>query len=275
MLTRHTMPIALLGVGADSTNSSPTPPVYSDNRFEYIPIPESTGPEGTTERRTFGNSKLRHQDASMADYLDYIKPTEDDGEKYSDERLAEWPLHYDPNFEALTYGESTSRGSYTQVIRSLSEDDVVAFYTGLRGEDTKYTHRYIIGYFTVDSITDFQGLRRNGKEVKFSDLPPGEQHELIGELSENAHAKRFQASGAIAENDGLVIVDGKEPGGLLEKAFRISQHSGGGHHYLTDELQQKFSPEQGANQEKNAYLGGIKQAHKLDISLNRFQDIVI
>jgi hypothetical protein len=266
--------MTLLGIGADSTNSSPTPPVYSDNKFEYIPIPESRGPEGTTERCTFGNSKLRHQDALMADYLDHIKPTEDNGEKFTGEQLAEWPLHYDPNFEALTYGESTSRGSYTQVIRNLSEDDVVAFYTGLRGDDMSYTHRYIIGYFTVGSIIDFQKLRQDGGEVKFSDLPTDEQHNIIQQHSENAHAKRFEASGAIADNDGLVIVDGREPGGLLDKAFRISQHSGGGHHYLTDELQQKFSPEQSGNSERNAYLGGIKQAHKLDISLDRFREIV-
>ena len=210
----------------------------------------------------------------MADYLECIKPTEDDGEKYTDDRLADWPLHYDPNFEALSYGESTSRGSYTQVIRSLSEGDVVAFYTGLRGNDTRYTHRYIIGYFTVDSIIDFQGLRRDGEEVKFSDLPTDEQHNLIEQHSENAHAKRFEASGTISDNDGLVIVEGKDPGGLLDRAVRISQHSGGGHHYLTDELQQKLSPEQGGNPEKNAYLGGIKQAHKLDISPDRFREIV-
>lgn len=268
------MTIALLGVGADSTNSSPTPPIYSDNRFEYIPIPESRGPEGTTERRTFGNSKLRHQDASMADYLDYIKPTEDEGGKLTGDQLAEWPLHYDPNFEALTYGESTNRGSYTQVIRRLSEGNVVAFYTGLKGNGTGYTHRYIIGYFTVDSIIDFQGLWRNGEEVKFSDLHTDEQKNLIKQHSENAHAKRFEASDAIADNDGLVIVDGKEPGGLLDKAFRISQHSGGGHHYLTDELQERLSPEQGGNPEKNAYLGGIKQAHTLNISPDRFREIV-
>lgn len=210
----------------------------------------------------------------MADYLDYIRPTGDRGGKFTGDRLVEWPLHYDPNFEALTYGESTSRGSYIQIIRSLSEGDIVAFYTGLKGDETRYTHRYIIGYFTVDSIIDFQGLRRSGEEVKFSDLPAEEQNNLIEQHSENAHAKRFEASGEIADNDGLVIIDGKEPGGLLDEAFRISQHSGGGHHYLTDELQQKLSPEQGGNPERNAYLGGIKQAHILNISLDRFREIV-
>lgn len=203
------MPIALLGIGADSTNSSPTPPVHSDNRFEYIPIPDSKGPGGTTEQSTFGNSRLRHQDASMSDYLDYIKPTGNGGEKVTGDRLAEWPLHHDPNFDVLTYGETTSRGSYTKLIRSLSEDDVVAFYTGLNDESTQYTHRYIIGYFSVNTIIDFQDLRRDGEEVTFSDLRTCEQNSLIEQHSKNAHAKRFKASGAIADNDGVVIVDGK------------------------------------------------------------------
>ncbi len=210
----------------------------------------------------------------MADYLNQIKPTEDDGETYTGDQLAEWPLHFDPNFEALTYGESTSRGPYTKIIRSLSEGDVVAFYTGLRGDSTKYTHRYIIGYFTVDTIIDFKSLKQGGEEVKFSDLPTDEQKNLIEQHSENAHAKRFEASGAIGNNDGLVVVDGKEPGGLLDEAFRISQHSGGGHHYLTDELQEEFSPGHGGNSKRNAYLGGIKQAHTLDVSLSKFREIV-
>jgi hypothetical protein len=268
------MTVALLGVGADSTNSSPTPPVYADDRFEYIPIPESRGPEGTTDRRTFRNSRLRQRDAPMAASLDYIRPGGNQGEKYTGDRLAEWPLHHDPNFEALTYGETTSRGSYTKVIRSLSEGDIVAFYTGLRGDDTRYTHRYVIGYFTVDSFTDFQDLRRDGEEVAFDDLPTDERNALIQRHGENAHAKRFEASGEIEANDGLVIVDGKRPGGLLDDAFRISRHSGGGHHYLTDELQRTLSPEQRGNPERNAYLGGIKQAHTLQISPENFCEIV-
>ena len=267
------MVIALLGVGADSTNSSPTPPLYSDNRFEYIPIPESKGVGGTTERRTFENSRLRYQNASMADYLDYIKPGGNKA-KLTGNRLAKWPLHYDPNFESLTYGETISRGSYTKLIRSLSEDDVVAFYTGLSKKNMKYTHRYVIGYFKINRITDFQDLRQGIERATFSDLPACKQNHLIEQHSKNAHAKRFRASGAIADNDGLVIVDGKEPGGLLDKAFRISQHNRGGHHYLTDELQETFSPERSGNPERNSYLGGIKQAHKLDISLNEFRGII-
>lgn len=268
------MTVALLGVGADSTNASPTPPVYPDGTFEYIPIPESQGPEGTVETRTYGNTALRHQDAPMADYLDTIVPDPNEGTRFSGEQLADWPLHHDPNFEALTYGETTSRGSYTRILRTLEPGDLVAFYTGLRTDDAAYRHRYIIGYFTVAAVVDLQRVERDGRDVRFSELPADERGALMDEHSENAHAKRFHATGEIAANDGLVIVDGTEPGGLLDEAFCISQHGGGGHHYLTDDLQEAFAPEPGGNPERNAHLGGIKTAHVLDIAPSSFRQLV-
>jgi hypothetical protein len=267
------MTVALLGIGADSTNTAPTPPVYPDGTFEYIPIPESNGQSGTVETRTYGNSHLRYQDATLADYLDSITPG-GDGPTYTGKQLADWPLHHDPNFTALTYGETTSRGSYTKLLRTLSPGDIVAFYTGLRSDDATYRHRYIIGYFTVADIIDCQNIPREGQTVPFSDLPAEEQDSLMESHAENAHAKRFNASGDIADNDGVVIVDGTPPGGLLDKAVRISTHHGRGHHYLTDELQQAFDPEPGGNTDRNAYLGGIKKAHTLRIDPNRFRQIV-
>jgi hypothetical protein len=267
------MTVALLGIGADSTNTTPTPPVYPDGTFEYIPIPESKGPSGTVERRTYGNSDLRHRDATIADYLDSITPG-GDGPTYTGRQLADWPLHHDPNFTALTYGETTSRGSYTKILRTLSPGDIVAFYTGLRSDDAGYRHRYIIGYFTVSDVIDCQDIPRGERSVSFSDLPAKEQETLMETHAANAHAKRFTASGDIADNDGVVIVDGTDPGRLLDEAVRISTHNGRGHHYLTDELQQRFDPEPGGNPDRNAYLGGIKKAHTLRIAPDSFRQIV-
>jgi hypothetical protein len=264
--------VALLGVGADSTNVAPTPPVYPDRTFEYVPIPEAQGSDGTTEDRTFGNSDLRHQNRSMAEFLDAIWPQPwKDNRQYTGNRLAEWPLHYDPNFEALTYGETTSRGAYTSLLTDLDSGDAVAFYTGLQREDSRYKHRYLIGYFTVADVLDCQQIERGDEQVSFEDLPADAQNELMAAHSENAHAKRFEAMGELANGDGLVIVEGREPGGLLERAIPISEHSGGGHHYLTDEFQQAFDPEPGGNDERNAYLGGIKPAHRLRISVEQFR----
>jgi len=264
--------VALLGIGADSTNVAPTPPVYPDRTFEYVPIPEANGPDGTTEQRTYGNTDLRYQDRSMADLLDAIWPRPwEENRRYTGEALAEWPLHHDPNFEALTYGETTSRGAYTSLLSDLEPGDGVAFYTGLQGEESRYKHRYLIGYFTVADVIDCRQIGRDGERVGFEALSPAEQDELVSAHSENAHAKRFQATGEFVNGDGLVIVEGREPGGLLERAIPISQHSSGGHHYLTDEFEQAFDPEPGGNDDRNAYLGGIKPAHRLRISVEQFR----
>jgi len=268
------MTVALLGIGADSTNTAPTPPVYPDGTFEYIPIPEKCGPDGTTETRTYGNTALRNQDRSMADYVEGIQPRPGaaDPAEHSGEALSEWPLHFDPSFEALTYGETTSRGAYTTLLGELDPGDGVAFYTGLRADGETYRHRYLIGYFTVEEVVDCRDLGPQGRS--FEALPADEQAALMARHSQNAHAKRFQASGALANGDGLVIVDGREPGGLLDRAVPISERKSGGHYYLTDDRQREFSPVPGGNPERNAYLGGIKPAHELDISVERLREIV-
>jgi len=268
------MTVALLGIGADSTNSEPAPPVYPDGRFEYVPIPEKGGPDGTTETRTYGSTPLRHREGSMADYLDVIRPRpgEEDGPVLSGEELAAWPLHVDPNFEALTYGETTSRGAYTALLRELDPGDGVAFYTGLRSGEGGYRHRYVIGYFTVTEVVDCRRLGPAG--TSFTELSADDQAALMGRHAENAHAKRFRATGRLANGDGLVIVDGTEPGGLLERAFPISERRRGGHYYLTDDLQRALDPAPGGNPDRNAYLGGIKPAHELDVSVDRFREIV-
>lgn len=267
------MVVALVGVGADSTNTHPIPPIDRDSAFEYIPIPEREGPTGTIEKRTYGNTELSNRDAVVADYVDRIVPRQDGSERTGSE-LEDWPFHYDPNFEALTYGESTSRGAYVRKLQQLGRGDIVAFYTGLRHPDSRFTPRFLIGYFTVADVIDCQAIPFDGTTVGFDALPEAEQEQLMATHRENAHAKRYFASGHLPSGDGLVIVDGEEPGGLLDRAMRISEHYDGGHHYLTDELETRFSPSAGGNPDRNAYLGGIKQAHLLEIDSEDFIEFI-
>jgi hypothetical protein len=110
--------------------------------------------------------------------------------------------------------------------------------------------------------------------VSFTELSDDEQQAVMADHPENAHAKRFRATGAINDGDGLVIVDGREPGGLLDRAVRISEHRGGAHHYLSDEWQERLDPAPSGNPERNAYLGGIKQAHQLRISADEFREYI-
>lgn len=269
------MTVALLGIGADSTNASPTPPVREDGRFEYIPIPESVGADGTTETATYGTTPLRYHDGPMADLLESISPEWGGDDRLRDDALADWPLHHDPNFDALTYGETNSRGAYTKRLRSLEPGDIVAFYTGLQSDSGGARHRFIVGYFTVSEVVDCQRIEHDGERMRFSDLPSAAQDRLVERHADNAHVKRFEATGSFATaDDGLVIVDGREPGGLLDRAFRISEQHANGHYYLTDELESVLAPEPGGNPDRNAYLGGIKNAHLLDIDPAEFRALV-
>jgi hypothetical protein len=244
--------IVLSGVAADTTNAEPTPCLYDDG-FDYVPIPE-TARDATAETRTYADIETRG--GSADGYLDRVFPGGGD-EAVEGDALSDFPVHHDPNFEALTYGER--RPAYVKRLRRLEEGDAVAFYTGLR-EATGDTsggplHRYVFGYFVVDDV------------VYFDALDDDEARRRIREHPENAHTKRFEATGKVDEN--LVIVEGKE-GGILDEAARISKRVPSGHYYLRDELQDALDPEPSGRDDRNAYLGGIKQAHVLRVAADEF-----
>ena len=238
--------IVLSGVGADTTNVSPVPRVYDDGGFDYIPIPEKAR-DTTTETRTYADVPTR--EGTAAEYLKEVYPGGGD-ETIDGEDLATFPLHYDPNFDALTYGEC--RPAYVERLRRLEEGDAVVFYTGLRSGDEEGLHRYAFGYLVVEETVYFEKINRKEAEVRLREHP------------ENAHAKRFEATGELDGN--LVIVDGND-GGLFGEAFRISRRTQSGHYYLCGELQDRFDPEPSGRNDRNAYLGGIKQAHTLNIEI--------
>ena len=241
--------IVLSGVAADTTNAEPTPRLYDDGGFDYVPIPE-TARDVTVETRSYADVPTREGNAD--DYLERVYPGGGDHAVEGD-ALADFPVHHDPNFEALTYGER--RPAYVKRLRRLGEGDAVAFYTGLRKETDDALHRYVIGYFVVDDV------------VYFGAFEEDEARERIREHPENAHTKRFEATNEV--DDNLVIVEGRE-GGLLDEAFRISKRVPSGHYYLRDDLQDAFDPEPSGRDDRNAYLGGVKQAHVLRVGVEDF-----
>jgi len=268
------MTVALVGVGADTTNADPVAPLYEDGTFEFIPAPAPGGRSGTSEPRTFGNARLRHRDGTMADYLDHITPMGSDGPEIEGLQLEKWPLHYNPNLVSLTYGEHGDRGEYADVLRELEAGDAVAFYSVLEPEGGGGKHRYLVAHFGVEAVLDFQALDRDGEETAFSDLPEPERQALLDDHKENAYARVYDATGELPAGDDLVIVEGTDPGTFLSEAVQISKHGGGGHYYLSDDLQEALSPQSDGNPDKNAYLGGDLKAHVLDVDPEEFRDVV-
>lgn len=259
------MTVVLCGVGADTGNVRPVPAVDTDGRFEYVPIPEKGA---TSETATYGSIERRHGDGDgdcvLADLLDGVRPGSDGAWVTDEQAIREQPVHHDPNFEALTYGEH--RPGYVAKLRELEAGDVVAFYGGFPGPDSQYKHRYLFGYFTVaDSPTLLDpGMSRAEKRALLDDHP------------ENAHAKRLGEHGDLYYHDPefterprpVVVVPGREPGGLLDRARRLSDTRQGPNYYMAEDVAAVLEP--ASTTERGAHLGGFKPAVRCDLTRETF-----
>lgn len=259
------MTVVLCGVGGDTGNVRPVPQVDADGRFEYVPIPEK-GP--TTGTSTYGSLPQRYGDGSLADLLAGVRPGSDGGWLTDPDTVAAHPVHHDPNLDALTYGEH--RPAYVSRLRGLDPGDVVAFYTGLRGPDSDEKHRYLFGYLTVGAEPT----------VLDPEMDPGAKRRALETHPQNAHTRRFQAAGDLYYHDEsvtdrpetVVIVDGCEPGGLLDRAVRLSDRRQGPNYYMASELVERLTPESAG--EGGVHLGGIKPAIRAEVSRQRFLDVL-
>lgn len=255
------MTVVLAGVGADSTNLGALGPLYDDGRFEYVPIPEKT--RQTDESETLGSWRLRGSDGTAADLTTQIdpQPVRGEAEPVSGDALAHWPLHRDPNFEGLTYGEHRTSG-YVSRLSALGSDDVVGFYAGLRRPDGDRAHRYLIGYMTVADVT-----------VIDPEAPAAERRRALAAHPENAHAKRAR-DGDLYLDKPVVIVDGRKPGGLFDHTpIRLSDYyvKAGNErpqYYLRDAIASAFAVEAGG---RNMMY---KPAYRCAQSGDRFRELV-
>lgn len=200
----------LIGVGADTDHVEPPLELTSEGRFDYIPIPESYP---TTETMTFGNWELTHRGCTAAEYVEGIRPKGEDGEWIRNpEDISSHPVHHDPNFEAMTFGDRRGGGGKGATIAdNLEQDDILGFYTGMReGPVDDNLNRYLYGFMTVNAVHDL------------SELKSETYHDGLREFPNNAHTKRLEEAG-VPKHDDLVIVDGKHPTSKLDVPLKIGE----------------------------------------------------
>ncbi len=177
----------LLRIGIDKGTDGALAPIFSDRSFEYIPLSEKN--VDSTEERTFETTK-GHNGVYFSEYLP--------------DKIKNRKLHFDPEFETFTYGDQTVKRNY---LLKLEKDDLLVFYAGL----TPYRNTsneeglYIIGYFHVKQVVDFNTLNSSEK-IEYCDY-----------YKNNAHIK-FNGL------EKLVIIKGQnEKSRLLDKAVLISK----------------------------------------------------
>jgi hypothetical protein len=253
------MTVVLCGIGCDTTNAGRVAPLYDDGRFEYVPIPEKT--RDTGETATYGTWDLRHAGGVAADLLTAITPDPSEGTTVRGATLRDWPLHHDPNLEALTYGEH--RPNYVRRLRRLDPGDVVGFYAGLRPPEGGRAHRYLIGYVTVTAVDT---------------VPPDASREaaaaVFAEHPENAHAKRARAGGRYYDEETVVLVDGREPGGLFAadpirmSTYEVKPGNERPQYYLETAFAERFAVTEGRENMQ------FKPAYQCDLAGEAFVEAV-
>ncbi len=183
------MQVVLLRVGVDIGSGGIHGPLFSDGRFEFIPIPDGF----QIDARRYGNTVGRHGRR----FVDYF-PVSRHGE------VARWSMHVDPEFETFTYGDPTppKRG-----LRRLQPGDLLVFYAGLAGwEFQSGPALYIVGFFQIERA----GLA--------SDFSPRELERLFATNFHVRHPDVFAR-----QRDRLVLVKGTSGSRLLDKAVLISE----------------------------------------------------
>ena len=182
------MNVVLLRIGIDSGSGGIHGPLFADGTFEYIPIPDGQG----VDERTYGNTVGRHGQ----NLIDYFPPS-------MQARMADQPIHVDPEFESFTYGDPTPPKAG---LRRLNPGDLLVFYCGLKGWDFPSDPAlYLMGYFEVE---------RAGKAADFS---KAERAQLFSNNFHVRHRRVFNR-----QKESLVLVKGTTDSRLLQRPVRIS-----------------------------------------------------
>ena len=207
------MQVVLLRVGVDTGSGGIHGPLFDDDSFEYIPIPDRFGGKGV-DKRTYGNTRGR-DGRRLADYFP-------EGRR---EGVFGQPVHVDPEFETFTYGDPTRPKAS---LRHLSEGSLLVFYAGLKGWKCDCPPAlYIIGFFEVV---------RAGLASSFR------QRELARMFQNNFHVMHRDVFEI--QRDRLVLVKGNANSRLLKKAVKISalgmDRNGRALQRLTPEMQAVF-----------------------------------
>jgi len=182
------MNVVLLRIGIDTGSGGIHGPLFADGTFEYIPIPDGHA----VDKRTYGNTLGRHG-RGLIDYFPASMRS----------RMADQPMHVDPEFDTFTYGDPTTPKAG---LRHLQPGDLLVFYCGLRGWDfASDPALYLMGYFEVE---------RAGKATEFT------KTELTCFFSRNFHVRHRQVFHR--QRESLVVVKGTSNSRLLHEPIRIS-----------------------------------------------------
>lgn len=190
------MNAVLVRIGIDHEYGRWNAPVESNSgRFVYVPIPESREPI---------KSLVRLYDEIVPNLRSFCEDSglPNDCRPSLPEELLGRPMHLDPDFEHLTYGDNgAARGAK---LKKFVKGDLVVFYAGLRPVGAHSGLLYaLVGLYLIDEI------------VVARDVP---KHRW----SENAHTRKVKIGGP-----DIIVRAQRSKSGRFERAVEIGEWRNG------------------------------------------------
>jgi len=198
----------LVRVGIDSSQKSGNwnAPIDENGRFVFVPISDMEyndsgyvqGGERTYENEVLCELKAFAEDCGQLDHRGFQLPR----------RLHRQPMHLDPDFQTLTYGDDPIRG---KKLGEFGEGSFLAFYSSFKS---------LTGGRLVYALIGLLVLAERPRKLG-SSTPLRREERLL-----NAHTRWRDVK------EGDLVAHGKEgESGLLERAIPIGEwrlHQGGG-----------------------------------------------
>lgn len=192
------MKALLVRIGVDQAYGGWNAPVDAKGRFVYVPIPEKRG--------TAFHPGLERGYGEVLPALERFCRAHDrdlHGDLRFPQELLKHPMHLDPDFECLTYGDVGSRRGAEMV--NMAEGDLLVFYGGLRPVHV-CEHRLLyalMGLYVVEDVVPVASV-----------LP---QH-----WYENAHVRKVK----LGLTD-IVVRAKRGVSGRFDRAISIGEWRGG------------------------------------------------
>lgn len=237
----------LIRVGMDSTYGGFVSPIFPDNSYVFLPIPNVR--QGgiqidahSDKLKTYFELKT-NSGIPLTDYLPSDR-LELNGRFVGDAKNL--PTHNDPEFEGMTYGEKMRKlnGKMFKILKDFKEGDFIVFYATFYpcGFDFKYKD------YTLSQLGE---LQKNQKQfhifaflkLKYSPITRSDYKQYEKEIKSNAHYLRGDFE---KHNDSFVLKGTKDSGWI--KPIRIDGFREGSNYMMNDFMSQfKLNDSRGLN----------------------------
>lgn len=201
------MKALLVRIGVDQAYGGWNAPVDAEGRFVYVPLPESPGTRFHPGlERCYGEVLPALQRFCEEHDCDLC------GDLRFPQELLERPMHLDPDFECLTYGDAGGRRGAGMV--GMCAGDVLVFYGGLRPVHP-CEHRLIyalMGMYVVKEVVPAAGV------------PPQQWYE-------NAHVRKVKRG-----KTDIVVRAQRGISGRFDRCIPIGEWRNGAYRVSSDVL---------------------------------------